>query len=425
MSPIPKVTVEVGQHVKAGDILFFDKKRPAIQYAAPVSGVVKEVKRAEKRSIAEVIIEADAEMQSREYDLSSVDMDNSEALVAFLLDAGLWPLLRQRPFDMVPNPDEKPTNIFVSSFDTSPLAPNANVLVQGEEQAFQKGLDVLAKLTDGKVFLSMDAAAEETPSSAFLNATNVEHCWFTGAHPAGNVGVQMHHTAPVEPGTSNWYIDIQSLLVFGRLFISGTYNTSRIIAITGNALKEPYYAKTYQGAKIKDFIPELDRANINAVANATTKDAAIRIISGDVLTGNQIEEESYIGFFDNQLTIIPEGNYYEPFGWLVPQKSRPSLSNTFPGTLVGLDQYEIDTNMHGEPRAFVVTGQYEKVLPMDIYPQHLMKAILANDIEKMEGLGILELGEEDIALCEYVCTSKQPLQSILREGLEELRKQSM
>ena len=165
-------------------------------------------------------------------------------------------------------------------------------------------------------------------------------------------------------------------------------------------------------------MPKLDQENINNVANATEGNAPVRVISGDVLTGNQVGKEGYIGFFDNRITVIPEGDYYEPFGWLVPQKSRPSLSNTFPGALVGLDQYEVDTNTHGEKRAFVVTGQYEKVLPMDIYPQHLMKAILANDIEKMEGLGILVLGEEDIALCEYVCTSKQPLQSILREGLE-------
>ncbi len=412
MSPIPKVEVAVGDEVKAGDHLFFDKKRPAIHYVAPVSGEVLSVDRGAKRSIARVVILADKEQKYRE--LPSFDEANAsrEDLVNFLLDTGAWPLIRQRPYDVVPQPSDLPKAIFISTFDSAPLAPNLNLVVQGQEAAFQKGLDILNKLTEGTVHLGLDARGNEMPAAAFTNATGVQHNWFNGPHPSGNVGVQIHHTDPINAGDKVWTLNVQDVLILGRLFTEGRFNTSKVVVLAGAEFKAPRYVKTYQGAKIGDLVKD-------ELANSK-----IRLISGDLLSGTQKVEEDFLDFYDDQVTSVEEGDHYDMFGWLVPGGVRPSVSRTYATNMIFSDsKIKVDTNTHGEKRAFVVTGQYEKVLPMDIYPQHLMKAIMANDFERMEGLGLYELSEEDLALCEFACTSKQPLQAILREGLEEMRMQ--
>ncbi len=410
MSPIPKMVVEVGENVKAGDVLFFDKKRPEVKYVAPVSGEVIAVNRGEKRSIAEIVILKDKEISYR--DLSSFDLEGSsrEELVNYLLETGAWTVIRQRPYDVVADPQDTPKNIFISTFDTAPLAPDGNVVVAGRESAFQKGLDVLNKLTEGEIFLGIDAK-DESPSKAFMEASGVTTRLFSGPHPAGNVGVQIHHTDPINAGDKVWVLGVQDVITLGAVFSEGRYNAERVVALTGGELNTAKYVRTYQGANIKDIL-----------ADNITEDNT-RIISGDVLSGKVKTTEGFLNFFDDQLTVIKEGNYHELFGWLLPIRPRPSVSNTFPNFLYPDLRFEADTNTHGEKRAFVVTGQYEKVLPMDIYVQHLMKSILMNDFERMEGLGIYELSEEDVALCEFVCTSKQPLQSILREGLDVMREQ--
>lgn len=412
MSPIPKVLVQEGESVKAGDILFFDKKRPEIKYAAPVSGELIAVNRAEKRSIAELVILADKEQQYRSYELPNLDTVEREELVNFLLESGVWPFIRQRPFDIVAQPEVDPKAIFISTFDTAPLATNLNLSVKGNEAAFQTGLDVLAKLTSGKVHLGLDARGEYELSTAFTEANGVEKHWFAGRHPAGNVGIHIHHTAPLNPEEVIWYLNVENVMALGRLFREGRFNTERLVAVTGSSVERPRYVKTYQGAKISDITGEL-------------QDEKVRLISGDVLTGEATGKEGFLGFFENQVTAIPEGDYYEPFGWLIPQKTRPSLSNTYPTSFAPNTVYEVDTNTHGEKRAFVVTGEYQEVLPMDILMQPLLKSILVGDLERMEGLGLLELSEEDVALCEFVCTSKQPVQQIVRDGLDMIRAQSM
>ncbi len=410
-SPIPKVVVEEGQTVKAGDELFFDKKRPDIKYVAPVSGEVIAINRGEKRSIKEVVILADKTPQYRELPAFDLENGSREDLAKFLLEYGGWTLLNQRPFDIVPEADEVPRDIFISTFDTAPLAPDANFVVEGKGQDFQKGLDVLNKLTDGSVFLGMDARGKEAPSSVFTGAKGVVHRWFQGKHPAGNVGIQIHNTKPINIGDKVWTIGVQEVITLGKMFTERRFNAERVVALTGAELKKPVYVRTHIGANLRELLKD-------NLANDHT-----RIISGDVLSGERKEQSEFLNYRDDQVTLVEEGDYYEMFGWLLPLKMRPSRSRTYANFLFPDVTFKADTNTHGEQRAFVVTGQYEDVLPMDIYPQHLMKAILVNDFEKMEGLGIYELSEEDLALCEFVCTSKQPLQQILREGLDLMREQ--
>lgn len=320
-------------------------------------------------------------------------------------------MLRQRPYDIVADASQVPDNIFISTFDTAPLAPDLNFVVKGRETAFQKGLDVLAKLTKGSVYLGLSANGGTPPSSTFTDAKGVKIRWFRGKHPAGNVGVQIHHTAPISPKSHVWTLGVQEVITLGALFTERRFNAERIIALTGAELTAPKYVRTYAGANIGELL----KGNISG--------ENVRIISGDVLSGQKKEQENFLNYYDDQITVISEGDYFQVFGWLMPDLASPSASKALPSWIFPNTSYRVDTNMKGEKRAFVVTGQYEDVLPMDIYPQHLMKAILTNDYEKMEGLGIHELIEEDVALCEFVCTSKQHLQQILRKGLDMMHEQ--
>lgn len=411
MSPIPKMEVEAGADVKAGDVLFYDKKRPEIMYCAPVSGEVVEIRRGEKRSIAEVTILADKELRYKTVQAPDVNKAERSEVVSFMAANGLWPLINERPFDVVPDMATIPANIFITTFDTAPLAPDNNLVVAGKEAAFQKGLDVLSKLTSGMVHLGLDGRGKTIPSSAFSDAVGVGKHWFSGPHPAGNVGIQIHHVAPIKGHDKVWTLTVQEVITIGQMFLTGQYHADRLVALTGAELKDPKYVRTYQGASLGDLL-------INNLTGDNN-----RIVAGDVLSGTQATAEGFLSFRSDQITVLKEGNDYELFGWLLPLAPRPSISGTIPA-YGGKDfKFEANTNTHGEKRAFVVSGQYEQVLPMDIYPQHLMKAIISNNIEKMEGLGITELTEEDVALCEFACTSKNPLQSLLRQGLDTLKEQ--
>ena len=411
MAPIPKVVVEVGDKVKAGDHLFFDKSHTNIKYVAPVSGEVIAINRGERRSIVEVVILADKTQQYRELPTIHLDKSSREELVNFLLDSGGWTLLRQRPYDIIADPTHIPDNIFISTFDTAPLAPDLNFIAEGNGEAFQKGLDLLNKLTKGKVYLGLNANGKSAPSSVFTHAKGVEKRWFQGKHPAGNVGIQIHHTVPVTAKTVVWTLGVQEVITLGALLTERHFNAKRIVALTGAELKAPKYVQTYIGANIGELLKD------------NLSDEHVRIVSGDVLSGHKKDASQFLDYYDEQLTVLKEGDFYQTFGWLMPDMSSPSASKALPGWLFPDSTYKVNTNTKGEKRAFVVTGQYEDLLPMDIYPQHLMKAVLTNDYEKMEGLGIHELIEEDVALCEFACTSKQPLQQILRTGLDMMHEQ--
>lgn len=410
VSPIPKVVVEVGDEVKAGDVLFFDKKNPDIKYTAPVSGEIASVNRGEKRSIADIVILADKETNYKTFEVGSTANLSREEIIEHMLNAGLWPFLKQRPYNELADFNETPKGIFISAFDSHPMAANYNFTLAGTDKDFQAGIDVLNKLTEGTVHLSLDAS--ETPATAFTNAQNVQHHWFLGKHPAGNVGIQIHHIDPIVKGDMVWTIGPEDVVTLGKYFTTGKYDPVRTVALGGPLVKQPGYYKTKLGASLSGLI------------EGNLKDDHARVISGNVLTGKQVDaKDSYLTFYSNQVSVIEEGDKYEFLGWLIPSYMRPSLSNTFPAAMFPDYEHNVNTNTHGEHRAFVVTGQYESVLPMDLYPQHLFKSILANDIDKMEGLGIYELVEEDVAICEFVCTSKQHLQVILREGLDYVKEQ--
>ncbi len=411
LSPIPRMLVTVGQEVKAGEPLFEDKKDDRVKYVSPVSGEVAEIRRGDKRAITDVIILADKAQQSIKHDISALAAASREEMVAFFLNSGAWSHLNQRPYDVIPDPEVVPENIFISTFNTAPLAIDYNAVVQGKAAELQAAVNALSKLTSGKVHVGLSADQDLAPAAEFVGLTGVEKSWYKGAHPAGNVGVQMHHTAPISATSVVWTIGVQDLLTIGHLCLTGEYIAERVVVIAGDEVAEPRYVRTHSGAKISDLL----KGNLKGDHN--------RVIAGDVLTGKKQGEDAYLGMHDDQITVIKEGDDYEMFGWLLPIKPRPSISNTFPNFLYPNHRFEVDTNTHGEKRAFVVTGQYESVLPMDIYVQQLMKSIMANDYERMEGLGIAELSEEDVAICEFVCTSKMPLQKILREGLDMMREQ--
>lgn len=407
IAPIPKMVVAEGEEVLAGDVLFFNKKTPEIKYCSPVSGVVKEIKRGEKRAIVEVIIQADSSNSFKE--LPKVNLNASrEDLVAWLADNGCMPFFNRRPYGVIPDINEIPRDIFVSGFDTAPLAPNVGYAMEGYKQAVQNGIKVLNKLTSGKVYLGVNK-----DSGDLKGLTDVEITTFSGEHPAGNVGIQIHHVAPINKGDIVWTINIQDLAAIGRAAINQQFDTERLIALGGPQVKNPQYYKTYAGANVENMLA----GNLN--------NDHVRVISGNPLTGGVIEANGHLDWFSSQVTIIEEGDYYDFFGWLLPGKQTPSISKTFFWNIFGgkSKEFDVTTNTHGEHRAFVVTGEYEKVLPMDIFPMQLMKAIIANDLDGMEGLGIYEMIEEDIAICEYVCTSKSDLQKTLRQGLDAMREQ--
>lgn len=406
IAPIPRMEVAAGDEVKAGDILFADKKDPTIKFVAPVSGEIVEVRRGAKRAIVDVIILADKEIAYK--DLSAPSLDASrEDIMDYLAQAGALTLVNQRPFDVLPSMSIVPENIFISTFDTAPLAADQSILLEGKEQAFAKGITVLKQLTSGNVHLGLDARGD-APKNVFKNAEGAQKHWFSGPHPSGNVGVQMHHAAPISRTGKVWTLRPQDVATIGELFISGRYDVSRTVAVTGK-VEHPRYVKTYMGASVGELLKD------------TITEDNVRIIAGDVLTGKKTDAEGFLNVHDEQITVVTEGNTFEMFGWLLPLKPRPSISGTIPS--FGDLKFDVNTNSHGEKRAFVVTGQYESMLPMDILPQHLFKAIMAGDFERMEGLGINELSEEDVALCEFACTSKMPLQSILRDGLDMMSEQ--
>lgn len=405
---LPKLIVNPGDHVNAGSPLFYNKFDENIIFTSPVSGVVSEPVRGDKRLILEISVTTDLEIKYEQFGKQDVSIIDAEKIRSLLLKSGLWTFIRQRPYDIIPVIESTPRDIFISTFDSSPLAPDYQFILKDSLNYFQTGIDALAKLTSGKVFLGLDATIK---NNIFSQIKNVELNYFKGKHPAGNVGVQIHKTKPINKGDTVWYLNPQDIVMIGKFFTEGIYDASRIIAVTGPEVKNPVYCKTIIGSKITQIV------------EGQARQGHIRHISGNVLTGSTIKNDGFLGYYHHQLTMIPEGDYYEFIGWALPGLKKHSNSRTFLSFLFPGKKYDFDTNYHGGQRPFVMTGQYEKVFPFDIYPVYLLKAILAEDIEKMEELGIYEISEEDFALCDYVCTSKIETQQIVRKGLELLRKE--
>ncbi len=405
---VPKMTVKPGAEVKAGTTLFFDKKNEDVKYAAPASGVVLDIVRGERRRILEVVLEAkgDDYVDFGKADPAKLE---AEAIKKKLLESGLWPAVRQRPYNVVARPDEKPKSIFISGYDTAPLAADLDYIIGLlPKEDYLTGIEVLKKLTDGKVHLNLNSIST---SNLLKSTPGVEINYFKGPHPSGNVGIQMHHIDPVNKGEVIWHVNLQDIVAIGRLFREGKYAPDRIVALAGSEVARPRYHRTRTGACIS-----------NIIKDSIVSDN-VRYISGNVLTGQKIQADGFIGYYDSTITVIPEGDYYEFFGWILPGLKKFSLSRTFLTWLMPGKRYRLDTNMHGGERALVVTGEYEKVLPMDIYPMQLIKSIMVEDIDRMEQLGIYEVAEEDFALCEFICPSKTEIQSIIRKGLDQMEKE--
>jgi Na+-transporting NADH:ubiquinone oxidoreductase subunit A len=405
----PKILKKPGEEVKAGTTVFYDKYRENIRITSPVSGKVTDIIRGEKRKVLEIRIEADGKDEYEDFGSANpADLDRA-AIIEKLQKSGVWNLIRQRPYSIVADPELTPKNIFISAFDSAPLAQDYDFILKGSESLFATGLEALAKLTDGKIHLGLKANKEH--SSAFTNAKNVELTYYQGPHPAGNIGTQANKVAPINKGDDIWYCDPQAVVTIGRLFQEGRYNAEKIVALAGSEVVKPHYFKIKAGACISPLIKE----------NLTNGE--LRFISGNVLTGDKIEKDGYLSFYHNMFTVIPEGKERAFFGWLIPSPKKHTFYRTGLSWLTPKKKYRLNTNLNGGERAFVVSGAFEKVFPLDIMPIPLIKSIMYNDIDEMEQLGIYEVDEEDFALCEYISTSKINIQEIVRNGLNDLRKE--
>jgi Na+-transporting NADH:ubiquinone oxidoreductase subunit A len=399
----PRLVVAEGDAVLAGTPLFVDKYRPEVAYVSPVSGVVGAIERGEKRRLLAVVVRPDAETQYVRHATPDPAALTREQLVAHLLAGGVWPFLRQRPYGVVAAPTDVPRAIFISGFCSAPLAADMDFALTGEAVAFQKGIDVLRRLAD-TVVLGLNS--EMAATSIFRKIKGVSKYTFAGPHPAGNVGIQIHHIAPVRKGEVVWTMDPFHVVALGRFFIKGVYDVSKVVALTGSEVLRPRYYRMTAGASLSSVVP--------CVAGGRR----VRFISGDVLSGTNVGAAGHLGFYDSSITVVPESERPEWFGWANPLRlhrysvARSSLSSLFPDRA-----YALDTNVNGGERPFVVNGEYEKVLPMNLYPVYLLKAILAGDIDRMEQLGIREVVGEDLALCEFVCTSKIRVQEIVQRGI--------
>lgn len=406
----PKLMVKPGDSVKAGSPLFFDKDNEKVIFCSPVSGTVKDVVRGEKRVILEVVIEADGKNDYVSFSVKDIDSLNRDEIIENMLAAGVWPYLRQRPWDRIAKPEDTPKSVFISSFDSAPLAPDYEFIVSGQEELFQAGINVLRKLSNDKLYLGVKDKGAEV--SLFEKFSNAEIYKVKGPHPAGNVGVQIHRVDPLTKYDVVWYCNPQDVLTIGRLFTEGIYKPEKIFCLTGSEVVNPKYYKGLNGL------------NLTELFEKNTIEGNNRYISGNVLTGSKISKNSFIGFYDHQLTVIPEGNYYEFFGWIDPGFNKFSTSGAIASKwLAPRKKRRLNTNLHGGLRAYIMTGEYERVFPFDIYPNQLIKAILVEDIDLMEKLGIYEIAPEDFALCEVICTSKTNVQYIVHKGIDLMIKE--
>jgi Na+-transporting NADH:ubiquinone oxidoreductase subunit A len=406
---VPRLMVKEGEKIAEGAPVFHSKKDPRILFVSPVSGTVKEVVRGAKRKILKIVIEEQAGDVVTHKIPASKSL-NRENITEILLNSGAWPYIKQRPYGITADPDAIPKAIYVSTYASAPLDVDFQFLLKNDKEDFQKGIDVLNAMVESPVTLSVDA----TFSGFFENIKGVELLRINGPHPAGNVSVQIHKHMPINMGEKVWEVRPEDVVNIGKLFDNGQFSAQRTLAVAGESVLQPQYIKTKIGALISAL------TDITGFDNSQQN----RFINGDVLSGKAESPDGHLDFYNNLLTIIPEGNHYRMFGWLPFMDNKiPSLSKTSLSWLFGNKGYNVDTNMNGEERAFVVTGEMEKVFPMEIYPMQLLKACMANDIEKMEALGIYEVIPEDFGLIDYANTSKIEAQQIIREGIELMIKE--
>ena len=404
---LPRLLVKEGDAVLAGSPVMADKMHSDILFASPVSGTVKSIVRGDKRKLLAVLIEAAEEQQYVESEKRNALNLSAEEVKEALLKSGLWPFFVQRPYGIIANPDIQPKSIFVSAFDSAPLAADAEFCFAEETSAIQAGINALSRIAAVHVSVCSD-------KSAFARLENCTVHTFEGKHPAGNVGVQISHISPIRKEETVWTISLAGLAAIGKYFTKGIYDVRRKVAITGPMAIETAYIVTVPGMPMKELAPFYG-----------TNAESVRFISGNVLSGKNVGEQGYLGFQDNQITLIKEGNEHELFGWIRPIRYKQfSTDHCYFSWLMPWRKYNMDTNLHGGPRAFLMNDDYyAKVLPMDIYPLYLTKACLAGNIEKMEKFGIYEVLPEDLATCEFVDPSKNNIQDIIAQGIDLMLKE--
>lgn len=406
----PKMAVKAGDHVKAGETLFVNKNSEEVRFASPVSGIVKSIERGDRRKILYVSVEADDEQTFADFGAKDIQTLDGEGVKKALLEAGLFGYINQLPYAVSTTPDTEPKAIFVSALRDKPLQGDFEYELEGQEQAFQTGLTALSKIA--KVYLSIGA---QQNSKALTEAKNVELTVFDGPCPAGNVGVQVNHLSPVNKGEVVWTVDPTAVIFFGRLFQTGKVDLTRVVAVAGSKVKEPAYVKALVGTPIKDI-----------VAGRLTATEHVRILNGNPLTGTIAGDNAFLGAHTSEVVAIPEGDDVDEMaGWIMPRFNQFSTSRSYFSWLFGKKkEYDLDARIKGGKRNIIMSGEYDSVLPMDIYGEYLIKAIITGNIDKQEQLGIYEVSPEDFALAEFVDSSKQPLQQIVRNGLNTLRKEN-
>ncbi|MFL0353970.1 Na(+)-translocating NADH-quinone reductase subunit A [Xanthomarina sp. GH4-25] len=407
---IPKLLVKVGAKVKAGEPVFYDKSNEAVKFVSPVSGEILDIPRGEKRRILAIKIQADKVQSFQDHGEFDVNSANADSVKAHLLATGCWPFVKQRPYDVIANPNKSPKAIFISGYASAPLAADLDYTLKGKEAELQAAITALGKLTEGKVHVSV----AKNGNSPFSGLTGVTLHKVSGPHPSGNVGTQINKIDPVNKGEVVWTINAQDLVIIGELLLTGKFNAERIVALVGSSIKKPRYFRTKIGSEIATMVYD----------NGVEKDGNDRIISGNVLSGKQVKPDGNLDYYSNVITVIPEGDDYEFFGWNKPVFNKISQSRALTFSwLTPNKKFDLNTNTNGEHRAFVLTGNYEEVFPLDIYPLQILKACMYSDLDEMEALGMYEVAPEDFALTEFVCVSKQPHQEIIRKGLDVMIKE--
>ena len=405
----PKMLLKEGAEVKAGEPVFFNKAYPAMKFVSPVSGELVEIERGARRRILNLKILADKEQTVLEHPILDVSKASDGDIRAFLLESGCWPFIKQRPYDVIAHPEEVPKSIFVSAYVTAPLAADINYTLAGKEKELQAAIDGLSKLTPGKVHIGI-GKGENSP---FTQLKGFESHTVSGPHPAGLVGTLINKIDPINKGERIWTLSPEDMVIIGEAFLTGKFNPERVVALAGSCVKKPKYYTTKIGAEISTML---------YASGVNQKD--FRVINGDVLTGIKSKPDGHLGFYNTCVSVIPEGDDYEFFGWTMPVFNKISSTRSLTFSWMHPNKkYDLDTNTNGEHRAFVVTGLYEEVFPMDIYPLQLLKACMYKDLDEMEQLGLYEVIPEDFSLTEFVCISKQPHQEIIREGLDYLQKE--
>lgn len=407
----PRLLVREGDRVLAGSPVMADKQCPDILITSPVSGTVAEIVRGEKRKLLEIRITADEKNEYLDFGAKNVAGMSAQQVKELLLQSGLWTALIQRPYGVIANPEVKPKAIFVSAFTTAPLAADVDYALGNEAEFVQTGVNALAKLTGGGIHFSL--SAKNYSSTPFHKIENVITHTFEGKHPAGNVGVQISHIAPIQKGETVWTVSLLLLSAIGKLFATGKLDLRRKVAVTGPVAKDPAYVEALPGMNMKDIAEFYDNS-----AND------VRFVSGDALTGKNVGANGSLGFFDNQVTLLHEGTEREVLGWAKPFRfNQFSSTRSYFSWLSPKKKYAMDTNLHGGPRAFLMSDCYGQVLPMDIFPVYLIKACIAGDIDNMEKFGIYEVLPEDLALCEFVDPSKNDIQEIISRGIDLMIKE--